>query len=290
MVPGVRVDRGTLTADTVVSPWIQGEIPIRSGVVLRGGTGIYHQFPAFEQVVGSLAAPTGEAMRAEHYDLGVEHRIGETVRWQVRGYRRAEYDFFRRPGADARIVDGRYVAPSRTAPFAQTMEGVASGVEALLERKATSGLSGWFSYAYGHCRYTDAATGESYDGDLDQRHTLNVYGFFRHSDRVSFSLKARLGSNVPAPGYYREVDGQMLVSSTRNGVRLPVYARVDLRANRTFNWSGSRMTLFAEVLNVLNRDNVRFNPPGVNSRTLEVRNMYEQMIPILPSVGVLFEF
>ena len=50
-------------------------------------------------------------------------------------------------------------------------------------------------------------------------------------------------------------------------MRLPSYSRVDLRANRTFNWSRKRLTLFAEVINVLNRDNVRFNPPGVNTAT-----------------------
>lgn len=58
-----------------------------------------------------------------------------------------------------------------------------------------------------------------------------------------------------------------MLSSRRNEVRLPVYSRVDVRANRSFNWSGRRLTLFAEVINVLNRDNVRFLPPSVNSFT-----------------------
>ena len=82
------------------------------------------------------------------------------------------------------------------------------------------------------------------------------------SDRVSFSAKVRAGSNVPVPGYYLERDGQYFVADARNRVRLPTYSRVDLRANRTFNWSRKRLTLFAEVMNVFNRNNVRFNPRG----------------------------
>ena len=160
----------------------------------------------------------------------------------------------------------------------------------LLQRKAAGGLSGWASYSFSRNRYTDRLTGESFFGDFDQRHTFNIYGFFRTSDRASFSAKARIGTNVPAPGYFTEVDGVVYLSEQRNEVRMPIYARLDLRANRTFNWSRSRLTLFAEVMNVLNRDNVRFVPPGVSVRSRMVRNMFESMIPIVPSLGVLIEF
>ena len=73
-------------------------------------------------------------------------------------------------------------------------------------------------------------------------------------------------------------------------MRLPTYSRVDLRGNRTFNWSRKRLTLFGEIMNVLNRDNVRFNPPGVNTSTGRVSGLFESMIPIVPSAGILIEF
>ena len=79
-----------------------------------------------------------------------------------------------------------------------------------------------------------------------------------------------MGSNFPAPGYLREVDGRYFLGDlrdSRNELRLPSYARLDLRANRTFTWSSRRLTLFAEVVNVLNRANVRYNPPSINGRT-----------------------
>ena len=50
------------------------------------------------------------------------------------------------------------------------------------------------------------------------------------------------------------------------------------------------VTLFGEVINVLDRDNVRANPPSIDGRTWQARHLYETMIPIVPSAGVLIEF
>ena len=45
-----------------------------------------------------------------------------------------------------------------------------------------------------------------------------------------------------------------------------------------------------ELLNALNRGNVRYSPPSVNTRTGEVTRLFETLIPILPSVGIMIEF
>ena len=51
-----------------------------------------------------------------------------------------------------------------------------------------------------------------------------------------------------------------------------------------------RLTLFMEAVNLLNRHNVRFALPSVNRRTFEATGLYETMIPLVPSVGILLEF
>ena len=77
---------------------------------------------------------------------------------------------------------------------------------------------------------------------------------------------------------------------TRNDLRLPRYARLDVRLSRAFNRHSSRITLFVEVMNVLDRENVRFTPPGVNLRTGQAFGLFESMIPRVPSAGVLVDF
>jgi hypothetical protein len=191
------------------------------------------------------------------------------------------------PSGATTIIRGDF-----TTKFFNELNGYSRGVEFLLQRMAMGrGLSGSIAYGYGLNRYDDYRTQERYWGDNDQRHTLNAYAVYTHSDRTSVVVKFRTGSNFPIPGYYTErSDGTFVIGAERNTARLPVYARLDIRGNRTFSWSRHRVTLFAEVINVLNRENVRFVPPPVNTRLNIVGTPFETMIPIVPSVGVLIEF
>ena len=290
LVPGARVDHWTLTDETTASPWLQLDLQLPHASSIRAGGGIYRQFPEFEQVIGALGLAGAPAQRAEQYDVGFEQRLGSSMRWTVTLFDREEDGFFRRPGAETRLVNGRVIRGAVTAPYENQLEGFARGVEFLLQRRNTHGVSGWLAYSYGRTQRTDNQTHETYWADLDQRHAVNLYLSFRISDRTNLSTKIRAGTNIPAPGYYVQQGTDFFVSSTRNTLRLPTYSRVDVRANRTFNWSRKRLTLFAEVINLLNRENVRFNPPGVNTATGRVSNLYESLIPIVPSAGILIEF
>jgi TonB dependent receptor/CarboxypepD_reg-like domain len=289
LLPGVRADRWSLTDDTTTSPWLQAEWRVGATTV-RGATGIYQQFPEFEQVLGAWGTEGLDPERAVHADVAVERLLGTSARVQVTVYDREERDFLRRPSAEPRIVDGRLVRAFTTARFENRLTGAARGVELFLQRLDANGFSGWISYAYGKHRYRDTVTGESFWGDLDQRHTMNLYGLYRLSPRTSVSAKLRVGSNFPAPGYFYASGGRYFVGSTRNDLRLPSFARLDLRANRTFTWSSRRLTLFAEVINVLNRENMRYHPPSIDTRTFEARRLFESLLPVVPSAGVLIEF
>ena len=129
-----------------------------------------------------------------------------------------------------------------------------------------------------------------FPSDFDQRHTVNAYVAYRWGGRTSLSARMRYGSNFPIVGYIGEdADGYML-SAQRNGLRLPAYARLDLRADRTFTYRKSRLTLFMEVVNATNRDNYRAEQPLVNPVTRRVFEPIESLFPLLPVAGVLIEF
>jgi hypothetical protein len=197
----------------------------------------------------------------------------------------------RRPGAETRVVGNTVVRGRTGAKYANRLDGFARGVEMMVQRSVPgTGVSGWLSYAYARNRYHDTVSGETFWGDYDQRHTMNAYAMYRHSERTSFVGKLRLGSNFPIPGYYAGGDDEYFVTDVRNTERLPVYARLDLRANRAFTWSRRRLTLFVEVINVLNRSNYRFDPPAVSVTTRRVTTPFETLLPIVPSVGFLIEF
>jgi hypothetical protein len=92
------------------------------------------------------------------------------------------------------------------------------------------------------------------------------------------------------PGYWQQSDGRLFVGDRLNEVRLPPYARLDLRVNRVFNYTKRRLTLFAEVMNALNRNNSRFRTPAINGLTGEVFEYLQDLFPRLPSAGILVEF
>jgi hypothetical protein len=300
IVPGVRIDHWSLTGDTTASPWVEGVWPITPSLTLRAGGGIYRQEPGFAEVLteGSSAS---RPERAYHADVGLEAHLRPTLRWQATVYDREDRDLIREPYADWQVATAicgsscgdrgiQVLQPPSAGSYRNALDGHARGVECLVERRTANGLSGWVSYSLGFNRYHDHTTGESFWGDLDQRHTINAYANYRATDRLSFSARFRAGSNYPITGYWTARDGGYFVGGERNTLRVPVYSRLDVRMNRTFTWQQKRLTLFLEALNVFDRSNVRYVFPSVDNRTFQAMNLFEKMLPIVPSVGILLEF
>ena len=261
-------------------------------MTLRAGGGLYQQFPELSQAFGSFAGSQVRHERARDLDAGLEYRSSPAVRWQVTLYDREERDGLRLEGDETRLVDGKVVLAVPDPVWHNALDGSSRGVEVEVQRRASIGLSGWIGYAYGRIRYHDTVTGETYWGDADQRHTFNAYGQYRLSTRTSLSAKLRMGSNFPIPGHLQEKGTDpdvMFVAATRNNVRVPTYSRLDLRANRTYNFSTRRLTLFVELLNVLARKNYAPSD-GTIVRTGEAYGFRDSLFPFLPSVGLMIDF
>lgn len=291
---------------TAVSPWLQANLSIGRAFSLKGGAGVYHQFPELSQTHGPHARTGLRSERARHTDVGLEHQLTPSTRWQVMLYHRKDAGFLRLADSDFRLVNGRLIEPSDTGQWYNGLTGTSYGAELLVQRSSALGLSGWMSYSVGRTRYLDNATGERFDGDFDQRHTVNTFLQYAISSRANVSGKLRVGSNFPMPGYWEARNGGVFLGDRLNDVRVPTYARLDLLVNRVFNYTKRRLTLFAEVMNVLNRDNARFTTPNINvqvNRSLnpngtvrteigraEATDYLQSLFPRMPSAGILFEF
>jgi hypothetical protein len=298
---GARVDYWTGTDAAAGSPWLRGQVPLGAGVDLVAGTGLYRQFPGFNEVAGIRGTPDLASERAWQADVGISRRIGGLMRAQATWYQRRGENGIRLPHDDWQVVDGVLRPPQFDTRYVNALAERATGIELQLQRRSPNGLSGWVSYSYGHAREHDRLTGERFDADFDQRHALNLYGLYRVSDRTALSVKLRASSNFPVQGYVEELSptearpipedapGLYAVSTVRNGARLPGYARLDLRANRTFVFTRSRLTLFVEVMNVLGRTNWR-TAPGFISPDGEIRQLLKPLVPFVPSAGMLVEF
>lgn len=296
VAPGVRVDHSTLTGHTSASPLIETRTRLPGSLVARAGGGVYRQEPGFAEVKGMRGSDL-KASRAYHADAAIEGPITRSTKWQVSAYSREDRDYPWLPNAEFRVANGRIVLPSFTTRYQNALDGHSRGVALMVGRRSPNGLSGWIAYDLAFTRYSLTSVGsglsrtEDFYADYDQRHTLNMYGVYRFSDRMSFSSRFRAGSNFPAPGYYESRgDGRYFLSTERNNLRVPVYTRLDVRANRTFTWQTRRLTLFVEALNLYDRTNVRAASPGINGNTHQVFGIFDSMFPRIPSVGFLLEF
>jgi hypothetical protein len=150
-----------------------------------------------------------------------------------------------RRGVPVRERSAGPASAARPLPHLQNnLRGHSRGVELFLERRSVNKLSGWVSYSYGVARYRDAATNLSFYGDFDQRHTFNTYATYRLKPTLNISAKYRYGSNFPAPAFLFVTDASVTLPDQRNQSRLPFYSRLDLRANKAFNFDRWKLTLW----------------------------------------------
>ncbi len=286
---GLRLDRESLFGAASASPWLLARWSLAPRWSLAAGAGLTWQVAELSLLPppGTFATPGLE--RARSADLSAEYRLSPSLGLRASLYHRAEAGTLRFDASQPRLVDGLVRRPAATNLWTNAIDVAARGVELTVRRTAATGLVGWVSYGYGTTRATNRVTRDRYWADFDQRHQVNVYLSQRLGTHTSLGAKFRYGSNMPVPAYLAGSAAALTPSARRNEVRLPAYARLDLRASRTFHWSTRRLTLFAEVLNALGRDNLgrtsgTIRPSGV------VSGFTESLFPRLPSAGLRIEF
>ena len=205
-------------------------------------------------------------------------------------FARRESDALSDPDLQPLSIDGGILDQGATSDVESGLSGSARGIELKIERRSGAGMSGWVGYAYGVARYTDTTRGETFPADFDQRHAINAAGTVALPRGIRAGLTFRGGTNFPVPGYLVARGGQVFAGAVRNQVRLPVYTRLDVRAERTFHYAGRRFTLFGEALNVLNRVNVGVADRVIIRDTGEALGVTERLFPRLLTAGVRFEF
>lgn len=281
---GGRVDGHSTGGPTAVSPTASATVMVLPSTHLHFQWGHYVQYPELSHFYSRFGPRALAPERAIHAQAGIEQRLGARTRLRAEIYQRLDRDLLFRPLLEPRLVAGRIYAGDAAAPILNSQRGYARGAQFFLQRRTSNGLTGWVSYAYGVARTREGPA------DFDQRHTANLFLSYRLRPTVNVSSRWTYGSGFPVQGYFRGTN-PFALSDERNQVRLPAHHRLDARLNKTFVRRGWHITLFAEVINVYNRRNVRFDGVGgIDGRTGAVRLRFDTMFPVLPSGGVAIEW
>ena len=288
---GARWDRHSSDEIQALSPQASLALVPAAGTQFRFGWGQYVQYPELQWLYSRVGSRGLLPERSNHFLASIEQSLGDRTRLRAQFYEREDRDLLFRPLYEPRLIAGRIFNPPADAPVRNSERGYARGFEVFLQRRSANRLSGWVSYAYGQTRLRDGEARTAFPSDYDQRHTVNVFGSYRLRPTVNLSLKGIYGSGFPLPGFYRLEGGQYYLAESRNALRLKAYQRVDARINKAYAFNRWKLTLYGEVINVLNRANYRFDSfNGYNSKTGRVTLTLDKMFPIIPSIGVVLEF
>ena len=299
---GVRYDRNSHLAESMVSPRLNLSWEPRTGTTLRGAWGRYAQTEQLfalqaedgvssfspaeraEQRVVSVeqALPFGLVARAEAYD-----RLTDPARPT---YVNAGGDLLVFPELswDRFLID-------RTASRSR-------GVELQASRR-DGGRMDW-SLSYALASSTDVVDGLSVPREFDQRHTLHGDWSIRPASNAwRLSVGAVWHSGWPYTPTVLVADTlidtptQFSVRASRRpgeigSRRLRAYKRIDARWTRYIDTSHGRLSLFAEVYNLLGTKNQRgvTRELIVRGRSVQIAGDETLQWPRLPLAGFTWEF
>ncbi|MFB3904170.1 MAG: carboxypeptidase regulatory-like domain-containing protein [Acidobacteriota bacterium] len=272
------------------SPFVSVELaPGRHRASLSYGE--THQPPFLIQLFGQYGNRALEPEQARIFQAIWAYSLYPGVEVRVSGYKKTREGVPWRPEGQWRLSGDVITAPSPQ-PFQNALRDRSKGAEIQVRRKAVNGLAGWVGYSWGQSLWSERDP-EWFPGNYDQRHALSLFAQYRWTSQFDLSGKWRHATGLPVPAYVSHWDRDYYLAPFRNQIRLPDYSRVDVRAAKSFNRDRYRLTLFLEVVNLLNHDNVRFAGIGrddVNLKTGRVYDLDHTQFPILPTAGLVVEF
>lgn len=288
---GLRWDHHSVDEVDHLSPQVSVGFLPRPSTRINFAWGRYVEYPDLQNFFSRFGSVGLQPERADNFVASVEQNLDPQTRVRVECYERQDRDLLFRPFLEPRIVGGVIFNPPLDPPIRNALHGPARGLEVFLQRRSANRITGWVSYAWGLDRLREDEEGISFLSDQDQRHTANVFVSYRVRPTVNLSVKALYGSGFPIPGFFRRQGGNFYLTESRNQVRQDPYQRTDFRINKAYVHDRWKMTLYGEVVNLLNRRNTVFESvKGYDQVTGQVFLDTLRLFPILPSAGIAVEF
>lgn len=296
---GLRYDYQSHTSDKTLSPRANVAFDIAPGTALRGAWGFFHQSHDLRDLdVMNGVTEFYPAQRAEHRILGLSHTFQNGVAVRVEAYDRKvsnpwpEYRDLQPEMTD--VVQEE--SPEHIVRLEPT-RGSARGIEFLVKHE-TGGPVAWAA-TYTYAVAEDEIDGEWIPRPRDQRHSAHLEFALKPSSR--WSVSGGWHYHSAWPGTRLDFDVRTLANGDQyfdgtfgpmHALRLPAYHRLDLRVSRYFPTGRGRLAVFLDVFNLYSRPNVETYEYYVRVDGNQVSHFreYEDMIGVLPNIGVRWEF
>lgn len=285
---GIRYDYfGLINRKSYISPRTSLSITITPKLSLNLAYGVFYQSPSNLWIVGSAQNRNLRDIRADHYIAGIEYLLDESTRLTIEGYYK-DYKYY--PVS----VNRPYLILANNSGFEDQNTfgleelrsegtGNAKGFEIFLQKSLTKNFYGTLSFSYSDVNY------KAYDGierrsDWDNRYVVNLNGGYKLGKSWEFSAKLRIAGGRPYTPI-NPADGSINYEYYNSEI-LPVYHRLDVRAEKKFIFSAWTLTTYVDIQNIYNRQNVFRYVWNSFKREIETN----RNLGILPTIGVSAEF
>ena len=297
---GLRWDDQTytdLSSDSQLSPRVNFMLRPSDDTEFRLSFGRYHQ----SQPIHALQIEDGltnfwPAQRADHFIVGVKHLINNETAIRLEAFQKRIGDV--RPRFE-NLYDPLNLMPELAADRVRLdpSSAEARGLELSADR-AVGDWNWWASYTWS--KVTDRIDGQDVPRSWDQRHAAQG-GFSWHNEVWNFSAAASVHTGWPSTTLTLveagvDANGEPInvaVPGPRNELHYSTFASVDVRLSRRFDVPRGSLLAFVEISNLFNRRNVcctdwDLTEDGQGNEILE--NSLDYWMPLLPAIGVLWEF
>ncbi|MBX3702652.1 MAG: TonB-dependent receptor [Steroidobacteraceae bacterium] len=284
---GLRTQR-TVTANSTTEEWLPDpRVSLRwevaDGTSLRAHWGRFHQTDEVHELKvedGLTAFP--EAQRSDHFIAGFDHRFADGLAMRLEWFRKLQSD--PRPHFE-NLLDPLSVvpevAPDRVMIVPQSAD--IRGAELSLVSESRE-LGWWASLAWSEAK--DIVAGRRVPRSWDQSWAVTAgFDWTRGDWRLGAITSARRG--WPTTRVLPASLGE------RNAARFPSRIGVDLRAEYRRPLAAGRLAVTIEVTNALNVGNSccqQLVPTSDGADGVVFASRRSDWLPVVPSVGVLWEF
>ena len=294
---GLRWDRQTYTEpyrDDQVSPRLSLLHEVNSAIDLRLTWGRYHQAQAIQRLqIEDGIDHFFPAQRADHWIVGFQYRSPGDYRLRVEAYIK-EYETLR-PRFE-NLFDSLALIPELEPDRVRLdpQSARARGLEVTYEYRGAGELNWWLNWTW--ARASDRINGTDEARSWDQRNALQG-GLAWERGPWEIGLAVSLHTGWPITGmtlgYDPEDDEYFPIPGPRNAEQLNTFFSLDFRISRQFNVKYGQLSGFFEVTNATNRKNqccVDYDTDETEDGTVFLDKTYDDWLPILPAIGILWEF
>jgi TonB family protein len=290
LYPGLRFSyNGVVLNRAGVDPRLRFAWKITDDTTLKGGTGLFSQYPDVFELNDVWGNPNIALERSVHNSLGVAH-VFDRLDLLVEATLFYKYVYSLAVPTKTILINtgnGAAIVPER---FDNAGYGHVGGLELLIRKDLTKNLFGWVSYTFSRAFYDIDGNGLA-PFDFDQPHILTTVAVYKLPRGWSIGGRFRLVSGNPYTPIKNSIvdasDGDHIPRpGPRNSDRQQAFHQLDVRVDKKWTYRYVALNAYVDIQNIYNRRNVEGLLYSYDFTQFSVI----AGLPILPSVGLKFEW